>query len=71
MHENVYTVENQVRYLLCNVNLSYQISFSYANYIILSPELATLCRSKLEVFIEHIPRAEHQARMHAVQLQST
>ena len=26
---------------------------------------------ELEVFIEHIPRAEHQARMHAVQLQST
>ena len=30
--------------------------------------------AKLEVFIEHIPRADHerlQARMHAVQLQST
>ena len=27
--------------------------------------------NKLEVFIEHIPRAERQARMHAVQLQST
>ena len=26
---------------------------------------------ELEVFIEHIPRAERQARMHAVQLQST
>ena len=27
--------------------------------------------NQLEVFIEHIPRAERQARMHAVQLQST
>ena len=28
-------------------------------------------KEQLEVFIEHIPRTERQARMHAVQLQST